>query len=71
MAKESRDGAYHKPSTVEDLTQRNVETILHLEEASNTRRTKSDHIADAITPFLRQHVVYMGTLDRICRLDQF
>jgi uncharacterized membrane protein len=49
MAKESRDGAYHKPSTVEDLTQRNVETIMHLEEASKIRRTKSDHIADAIT----------------------
>jgi uncharacterized membrane protein len=51
IAMESRDGAYHRPRTVEDLTRRNVETIIHLEEAAKANRTKSDHVADAITRF--------------------
>ena len=51
MAKESRDSGYHKPRTVEDLTRRNIETILHLEAAAKADRTKSDQAADAITRF--------------------
>jgi uncharacterized membrane protein len=42
---------YHKPHTVEDLNQRNVETIMHLEETPRDDRTNSDRIADAISNF--------------------
>ncbi len=30
----SHDKDYHKPSTVEDMTERNVQTIVRLEEAA-------------------------------------
>jgi uncharacterized membrane protein len=47
----SYDKDYHKPHTVEDLTQRNVETILQLDESAKANRTKSDCIADTISNF--------------------
>jgi uncharacterized membrane protein len=47
----SYDKDYHKPHTVEDLTQRNVETIIQLAETAKANRTKSDCIADAISRF--------------------
>jgi uncharacterized membrane protein len=47
----SYDKGYHKPHTVEELTQRNVETILKLDETAKANRTKSDCIADAISNF--------------------
>jgi uncharacterized membrane protein len=42
---------YHKPHTVEDLTRRNVETILQLEQTAKAARANSDRIADAISSF--------------------
>jgi uncharacterized membrane protein len=42
---------YHKPHTVEDLTRRNVETILQLEQTAKADRANSDRIADAISAF--------------------
>lgn len=42
---------YHKTRTVEELTRRNVETILQLDETAQANRTKSDCIADAISNF--------------------
>jgi uncharacterized membrane protein len=47
----SYDKDYHKPHTVEDLTQRNVETIIQLDETAKAGRAKSDCIADAISRF--------------------
>jgi uncharacterized membrane protein len=47
----SYDNDYHKPHTVEDQTQRNVETIMQLEETARADRTASDCIADAISNF--------------------
>jgi uncharacterized membrane protein len=46
-----KDSAYHRPSSVEELTRRNVETILRLEEATQAKRDRFDRIADAITNF--------------------
>jgi uncharacterized membrane protein len=43
--------SYHKPPTVEDLTRRNVETIMQLEETAKADRTQSDRIADSISSF--------------------
>jgi uncharacterized membrane protein len=42
---------YHKPHTVEDLTRRNIETIIQLEQTSKAARTVSDRIAEAISNF--------------------
>jgi uncharacterized membrane protein len=47
----SYDNDYHKPHTVDELTQRNVETILQLDETAKANRTKSDCFADAISNF--------------------
>ena len=40
-----------KGGSVEDLTQRNVEAVLKLEEAANEQRTKSELIAEQIARF--------------------
>ena len=48
---ESPDKDYHKPSTVEDITKVNVQTIGRLEEAAKAERAKSDQIADVIANF--------------------
>jgi uncharacterized membrane protein len=42
---------YHKPGTVEDVTERNVKTIAQLEEAAKSNRSKADQIADMIAGF--------------------
>jgi hypothetical protein len=34
------DNGYHKPHTVDDLTQRNVETIIQLEETARADRIR-------------------------------
>ena len=41
--------SYHRPRTVEELTRRNVETIVRLEEATKAERTRFDRVADTIT----------------------
>jgi uncharacterized membrane protein len=46
-----KKSAYHRPRSVEELTQRNVETILRLEEATQAQRDRFDRMADAITRF--------------------
>jgi uncharacterized membrane protein len=40
---------YHRPRSVEELTRRNVETILRLEEATKAKRNRFDQVADTIT----------------------
>jgi uncharacterized membrane protein len=42
---------YQRPSSVEELTRRNVETILRLEEATQANRNRFDRMADGITRF--------------------
>lgn len=42
---------YHTPRTVEDVTERNVQTILQLEEAAKANRSDAEHIADIIAHF--------------------
>jgi uncharacterized membrane protein len=42
---------YHAPRTVEDVTERNVQTILELEEAAKANRSEANRIADLIARF--------------------
>jgi len=42
---------YHTPRTVEDVTERNVQAILQLEEAAKANRSSGDRIADLIAAF--------------------
>src|SRR3954452_6088930 len=57
---------YHHPKTVEERTQRNVQTIVQLEEATKGQRTRTDRIAEAIAnfcgsmTFVSVHVVWFG-----------
>ena len=57
---------YHEPRTVEEMTGRNVETIVQLEEAAKANRCKSDQIADVIAnfcgsmPFVWVHLIWFG-----------
>jgi uncharacterized membrane protein len=57
---------YHQARTVEELTRRNVETIIRLEDATKARRTRFDRIADAVTRicgsmrFVVIHVIWYG-----------
>jgi uncharacterized membrane protein len=58
--------AYHRPRTVEDLTDRNVKAIVQLEEAARANRNRTNRIADAIASFcgcitfVWVHVVWFG-----------
>jgi uncharacterized membrane protein len=60
------DEDYHKPSTVEDITQQNVQTIVQLEEAAKASRSKSDQAADLIAtfcgsmPFVWAHLIWFA-----------
>ena len=60
----SQDSDYHRPSTVEEITKQNVETIARLEQATNAERAQSDRLADAIAnfcgsmPFVWAHVIW-------------
>jgi uncharacterized membrane protein len=62
----SHDRDYHKSSTVEEITKRNVETIAQLEQATNAGRAKSDPLADVIAnfcgsmPFVWAHVIWFA-----------
>jgi uncharacterized membrane protein len=62
----SHDKDYHKPSTVEDITQQNVQTIVRLEDAAKAGRAKSDQIADVIAsfcgsmPFVWAHLIWFA-----------
>jgi uncharacterized membrane protein len=48
---ESHRSDYYKPRTVEDMTERNVQAIVQLEEAARANRSGSDRIAGAIAKF--------------------
>ena len=58
--------AYHRPRTVEDLTDRNVKAIVQLEEAARANRNRTNRIADAIASFCGRitfvwvHIVWFG-----------
>src|SRR5688572_3646104 len=57
---------YHQPRSVEELTQRNIETIAQLETAAKAERTTADRVADGITAFCGTmtfvivHLVWFG-----------
>jgi len=42
---------YHKPRTVDELTERNVELVAQLDEAARSKRTPTDRVVDIITSF--------------------
>ena len=42
---------YHNPHTVDELTERNVQTIIRLEEAARANRNAADRAADLIARF--------------------
>src|SRR5262245_32077725 len=60
----SHDKSYHRPSTVEEITKQNVETIARLKQATNAERANSDRLADVIAnfcgsiPFVWAHVIW-------------
>jgi uncharacterized membrane protein len=55
-----------KPLSVEELTQRNVETVSRLEEAAREQRTRTDRVAEVIAGFCGSmtfvwvHVIWFG-----------
>jgi uncharacterized membrane protein len=79
----SQDKDYHKPSTVEDMTARNVQTIVRLEETAKAERAKSDQIADIIAnfcgsmPFVWAHLIgfaawiIINTMPGVDHFDSF
>ena len=42
---------YHEARTVEELTERNVQTVARLDEAAQAKRTPTDRVVDCITDF--------------------
>jgi uncharacterized membrane protein len=59
------DATYH-PRTVRELTERNIQTIVELENAAKLRRTRGDRIADAVSrfcgsmTFVWMHIIWFG-----------
>ena len=39
--------SYHEPSTVEDLAQKNIDTIIQLDTATRAQRTVTERVVDA------------------------
>lgn len=62
----SNNEDYHKPRTVEDMTRRNVQTIVQLEQAAKVQRPRSDQVADVIAnfcgsmPFVWAHLIWFA-----------
>src|SRR5882724_1538966 len=60
------DGRYHTPHTADELTERNVNTVIQLEREVRERRSSGDRIVDSITAFCGSvlfvwvHVVWFG-----------
>ena len=58
--------AYHQPHTSDELTGRNVDTVIRLEREMRERRTRGDRAIDAITafcgsmPFVYVHAIWFG-----------
>jgi uncharacterized membrane protein len=71
------------PETVEQLTSQNVSTIIELESAALSQRTRADKVADFIAAFcgsvsfVTVHVIWYGVwigwnvLSPVCRFDPF
>ncbi len=61
----SRNG-YHEPTTVDELTEQNVELVARLDEAAKAKRTPTDCVVDTITDFCGRmtfvwvHIVWFG-----------
>jgi len=59
-------GLRQRPISVEELTKRNVETVLRLEEAAKEQRTRADRVAEVIAGFCGSmtfvwvHVAWFG-----------
>jgi len=57
---------YHRSHTVEDVTKRNVQTIIKLEESAKTNRDRTDRMADIIAKFCGSfmfvwvHLIWFG-----------
>jgi uncharacterized membrane protein len=72
-----------KAESVDDLTKRNIETVMKLEEAAREQRTRTDRIADVIARFCGSmtfvwvHVFWFGgwitfnMLPGLIRIDPF
>jgi uncharacterized membrane protein len=62
----SNNEDYQKPRTVEDMTRRNVQTIVQLEQAAKVQRPRSDQVADVIAnfcgsmPFVWAHLIWFA-----------
>jgi uncharacterized membrane protein len=60
------DSHYHKPRTVEDVTEQNVQAIAKLEEAAKANRSRANRLADRVasfcgsTTFVWVHVFWFG-----------
>ena len=79
----SQDKDYHKPRTVENMTARNVQTIVRLEKAAKAQRAKSDQMADVIAnfcgsmPFVWAHLIgfaawiIINTMPGVDHFDSF
>ena len=63
---ENYSETYHKPHTVDELTERNVRTIIQLEEAAKANRNLADRVADFIARFCGSanfvwaHLIWFG-----------
>lgn len=75
---------YHHPHDVDELTHRNIETIVDLERAAKAERTHADRIADIVSSFCGSmyfvwfHILWFGTwvsfntlLSEASRFDPF
>jgi uncharacterized membrane protein len=68
VTKSSRplDFDYYEPRTVEEVTERNVQTIAKLEEAAKANRSRSNRLADKVARFCGSmifvwvHVIWFG-----------
>jgi uncharacterized membrane protein len=64
--RDSSSTDYHKPHTVEDITDQNVKTIMHLEDAAKANRDLTDRMADIIARFCGSftfvwvHLIWFG-----------
>jgi hypothetical protein len=56
---------YHRSHTVEDVTKRNVQTIIKLEESAKTNRDRTDRMANIIAKFCGSFVFCMGSYDLV------
>ena len=76
----SLESDYHKPRTVEDVTEHNVQTIAKLEEAAKANRSQANRLADKVARFCGSltfvwvHVIWFGAwiiLNILPRLQHF